>query len=415
MKVLFIVTAYPRHEGDVITPWMGETIDRLRKAGTVVEVLAPSYRGSRSSVIAGVMVHRFRYAPAMLETLTHDVPALDRIARNPLFAAALPAYLTGGTAAAARIARDGDFDVVHAFWPIPHGLFALAARRASRAAMVSTFFSSELNWTKPVRGVFGPILRRIVEGSDAVTVISSYTGERLRSYVPRARTVTIPFGAAAVKRTNQRSPTKAPRRPEDPFELLFVGRLVRRKGVEVLLRAVFLLADARLKLRIVGGGPEKGRLEADAARLGLADRVSFEGVIDSARIDELFADCDALVLPAIVTDTGETEGLGVVLIEAMGYGKLVITTSAGGIVDVVSDRDTGLMVQPGNSAALAGAIKNAMDHPAEMAEIALRGTAFAERAFGWDAIVAELSAVYESAIKTRRDADRPSGRMLGDR
>ena len=399
MKVLFIVTAYPRDEADIITPWMGETIERLQKSGTEVEVLAPAYRGSTSGVLRGVMVHRFRYGPAMLETLTHDVPALDRIAANPLTGLLLPSYIVAGSRAAARIARDGNFDVVHAFWPIPHGLFGLAARDASKAAMVSTFFSSELNWTGPARKIFGPLLRKIVRRSDTVTVISSYTGKRLREFVPMVDTVTIPFGAAAVNHVVSAS---VPRAASDPFELLFVGRLVRRKGVDVLLRAVDPLKnDARLTVRIVGGGPEKAALEQLASRLSLGERVKFEGVVPAEQIDLLFSRCDALVLPAIVTETGETEGLGVVLIEAMGYGKLVIATSAGGIVDIVSDGETGLSVPPGEPEALAGAIRNAMDRPMEMIEIAKRGSAFAERAFGWDAIVSDLSNVYRSAVEVR--------------
>ena len=405
MKVLFIVTAYPRHVGDIITPWMGETIERLQRAGVTVEVLAPSYRGSRTSMIGNVMVHRFRYGPAALETLTHDVPALDRIAKKPLFAAMLPAYVAAGSAAAARIAREGSFDVVHAFWPIPHGLFALAAKRVSRAAMVSTFFSSELNWSARGRAIFGPILRSNVNGSDAVTVISSYTGARLREYVPTVKPVTIPFGAAAVNHLSDTAGvTERVRGPEEPFELLFVGRLVRRKGVDVLLRAVAMLVDdGRLRLRIVGGGPEKAALEREMRRLGIEHRVTFEGVVDAMQVERLFADCDALVLPAIVTETGETEGLGVVLIEAMGYGKPVIATSAGGIVDIVSDGDTGLVVPPGDPAALAGAIRKAMNEPLEMRDLARRGTAFADRVFGWDAIVSGLGTVYESAIRARRD------------
>ncbi|MDO8502182.1 MAG: glycosyltransferase [Gemmatimonadaceae bacterium] len=407
MKVLFIVTAYPRHEGDVITPWMGETIDRLRMAGTEVEVLAPSYRGSRTGTIGGVKVHRFRYAPARLETLTHDVPALDRIAANPLFAALLPSYLAAGSAAAARIAREGEFDVVHAFWPIPHGLFAIAAKRASRAALVSTFFSSELNWTGPARGVFGPLLRSIVRASDAVTVISSHTAARLREHVPGAQSVTVPFGAAAVSRTDSSGSATVVRRRDDPFELLFVGRLVRRKGVDVLLRAVALIAsDARLHLRIVGGGPEKENLIAASEALGLGNRVTFEGVVDKKRVNELFETCDALVLPAIVTATGETEGLGVVLIEAMGYGKPVIAASAGGIVDIICDGDTGLLVPPGDAVSLAVAISKAMDDPAELAMIASRGAAYAGRAFGWNTIVSRLLSVYESAIAAKIAAKR---------
>ncbi len=403
MKVLFIVTAFPRHEGDVITPWMGETIERLIAGGTQVEVLAPSYRGSRSGIIQGVMVHRFRYAPAVLETLTHDMPAVERIRRSPGFLVLLPAYIAAGSQAAARIARDGKFDVVHAFWPIPHGLFGVAARRASKAALVSTFFSAELMWGGLTRRAVAPVLRQIVDASDAVTVISSYTEKRLREYVHDVSSITIPFGAAAVDRSlAEQGSAKAKRDSGDLFELLFVGRLVKRKGVDVLLRAARLLGgDRRLVIRIVGGGPEKEFLESESRRLGNGDNVRFEGVVSADAIQGFFTRCDALVLPAIVTESGDTEGLGVVLIEAMGYGKAVIASSAGGITDIVSDGDTGLLVPPGDADALAGAIRRAMDHPDELATIAVRGTEFAARAFGWNSIVSRLSAVYESAVAAR--------------
>lgn len=416
MKVLFVVTAYPRHEGDVITPWLVETIERLNDAGTQVEVFAPAYRGSQTSIIGGVKVHRFRYAPAAIETLTHDMPALERIRRSPAFLALVPSYVAAGSAAAARIARDGNFDVVHAFWPIPHGLFAIAAKRASRAALVSTFFSAELAWTGATRRILAPILRSVVEASDAVTVISSYTARRLREYVPGVQSVTIPFGAAAVDRpprenidVNGATPAgenpagrSRARKAADPFELLFVGRLVPRKGVDVLLRATALLAqDPRLRVRIVGGGPERQPLEYLSDQLGLGGKVVFEGVVSGEKIASQFEECDALVLPAIVTETGDTEGLGVVLIEAMGYGKPVIASAAGGIVDIVSDGDTGLLVPPGDPDALAAAIRRAMDHPDELARISRRGTAYATEAFGWDAIISRLSRVYESAVAVR--------------
>jgi glycosyltransferase involved in cell wall biosynthesis len=388
---------------------MGETIARLRKSGVDVEVLAPSYRGAKATSIQGVKVHRFRYAPAAIEALTHDAPALDTIAKNPLYAALVPFYLAAGTAAAGKIAREGNFDVVHAFWPIPHGVFAIAAKRQSKAALVSTFFSSELNWTGIAKKVFGPILKRIIDSSDAITVISSFTEQRLRNYSPSVKTTIIPFGAAAVSR--QQSADSKLRSKDDPFELLFVGRLVRRKGVDVLLRAAKILeGDSRLHLRIVGGGPEKENLEREARKLGLGDRVTFEGVVDNARIDALFAECDALVLPAIITETGETEGLGVVLIEAMGYGKPVIASAAGGIVDIVKDDETGILVPPGDADALAKAISRVMDQPEDLDRVARKGTRFAESAFGWDAIVSDLRKVYKTAIERRRATDAGASR-----
>jgi len=404
MKVLFIVTAYPRHEGDVITPWMGETIRRLIATGTAVEVLAPSYKGSRTSMIGGVKVHRFRYAPSQLETLTHDMPAMERIRRSPACAALLPGYVAAGIKAAAGVAAHGNFDIVHAFWPIPHGLFGIAARQSSSAALVSTFFSAELMWKGATRRAMAPVVRKVVNASDAVTVISSYTGERLRQYVPDAATITIPFGAAAANETQAGfGDSRQPRSAGDPFELLFVGRLVERKGVDILIQAAARLRDdPRLTVRVVGTGPEMSSLERAASSTGLGDRFVLEGMVSAEALAGHFARCDALVLPAVITAAGDTEGLGVVLLEAMGYGKPVIASAAGGIVDIVSDGDTGILVPPGDPDALAGAIRRAMDDPAEMRRLASRGTAHAAEAFGWNTIVTRLGAVYESAVAARR-------------
>jgi glycosyltransferase involved in cell wall biosynthesis len=93
----------------------------------------------------------------------------------------------------------------------------------------------------------------------------------------------------------------------------------------------------------------------------------------------------------------------------MGYGKPVIASAAGGIVDIVKADDTGLLVPPGDPASLADAITRAMDHPDELEQIARRGTAFAQHAFGWETIVAKLSTVYESAVARRRASKIETG------
>ena len=379
---------------------MGETIRRLVDADVNVEVLAPAYRGMNTHALDGVRVHRFRYAPAPLETLTHDEPALDRIAKNPAYLSLVPAYVAAGSVAAARLARRNKYDVVHAFWPVPHGLFAIAANRAGKTGMVSTFFSAELHWKGAARKVMTPIVRRIVRESEAVTVISSYTAQMLRSIAGETRSVVIPFGAAM---DPPESVQIRNRTAEDPFELIFVGRLVPRKGVPVLLDAVAILrSDPRLSVRIIGDGPERAALESRAAQLGLGERVRFEGLVSAERLRFALDACDALVLPAIVTEKGETEGLGVVLIEAMQHGKLVIATETGGIPDVVEDGATGILVRAGDAVTLSAAIRGAMNDPARAARLAAAGRAHATTEFSWDSIVDRLKEVYEDVRQSRQ-------------
>lgn len=404
MKVLYLVTAYPRDPADVITPWMVETIHRLGDRGVEVEVLAPSYRGLGTRLVDGVRVHRFRYAPRPWETLTHDQTAPDRIRQRPVFLGLVPPYVAAGSLAAARLARGGGFDVVHAFWPLPQGVLGLAAKRASGLPLVSTFFGVELTWMEKQFPFLAPMLRAIVRGSDAVTAISTYTAERLRRAVPGSDPVVIPFGAAV-----DAPAAPAPPRPRDgrPFELLFVGRLVERKGVPLLLNAVAGLPhEAPLVLHVVGDGPDRAALEDRARTLGLGGRVVFHGFVSAEEKTRRFAECDAFVLPAVVDAKGDTEGLGVVLLEAMTYGRPVIASAAGGIVDIVRDGRNGWLVPPGDAAALAGAVAECMADPERAARLGANGREDVAAHFGWEVITGRLAEVYGSVVRGRHGAGR---------
>lgn len=394
MKVLYIVTAYPRRTGDVITPWLVETIRRLRERGTEVEVLAPAYRGGASGRVDGVMVHRFRYAPAAWETLTHDQTAPDRVRERPIFLGLVPSYVAAGSLAAARLARRGGFDVVHAFWPLPHGLLGLAAKRAAGIPLVSTFFGVELSWMRSQLAPLRPVVRRIAAGSDAVTAISSHTAAEVRAVAPDVPTRIIPFGAAAP--AVDATPPRA-RAAGEPMRLLFVGRLVQRKGVRVLMDAM-ARSDVGDRLVVVGDGPLREGLEERAREVGIGERVEFTGPIPADELARRFAETDALVLPAVRDDKGDVEGLGVVLIEALAAGRPVIASRSGGIVDIVLDGETGLLVPPGDAAALAAAIGRYRDEPALAAELARRGAEHVRSEFSWDGIVTRLEALYREMV-----------------
>lgn len=390
MRILFLVTAYPRTSDDVITPWLVELIRRLGERGVEVEVLAPAYRGSGSQRLQGVRVHRFRYAPRRLETLTHDQTTPDRIRERPAYAALVPGYLVAGTRAAARLARTGRFDAVHAFWPLPHGLMGLWAKRATGVPVVCTFFGVELTWMESDLPLLRPLLRRIVRGSDGLTAISHYTAAALRRAVPGAEVTVIPFGAAVDPGP---VPPPAMGTPANGFEVLFVGRLVERKGVAVLLDAIARLPD-RIRLRVVGDGPLRTELEARAESLRLGGRAVFDGAVSQPVLECRFAQCDALALPAVTDSKGDTEGLGVVLIEAIAHGRPVIASDAGGIPDIVRDGESGLLVPAGDAAALAAAILRLADTPLLRARLVEGGRAHVEREFSWEAIGARLVALY---------------------
>lgn len=400
MKVLFIVTAYPRHSGEVITPWLTQTIRRLGDRGVAVEVLAPSYRGLRAQTVDGVRVHRFRYAPRAWETLTHDQTAPDRVREKPAYLGLVPSYVAAGSLAAVRLARSGGFDVLHAFWPIPHGLIGLAASRASGVPLVSTFFGVELSWLEGQMRLLRPIARRIIRGSDAITVISGHTGDAVRRLAGEVELRTIPFGATV----EVADPLPATSAPGDPYDVLFVGRLVERKGVRVLIDAIARVGRP-VRLTIVGDGPERATLEAAAEKSGLGDAIAFTGFVPTEDLKGYFAATDALVLPAVKDDKGDVEGLGVVLLEALAHGKPVIASDSGGIRDIVQHEETGLLVPPGDADALAAAIGRYIDDPDFARGLANAGREHVSNEFSWDSITARLVALYTSVARSSSQAN----------
>ncbi len=148
------------------------------------------------------------------------------------------------------------------------------------------------------------------------------------------------------------------RPPRDKVERLFcVGRLSPEKGHFVLLKALKLLAEKgyRLKLGLAGNGPSKGRLEALAKELGLADQIDFFGFLNEDAIIKELQQSDLFVLPSFV------EGVPVSAMEAMAIGVPVIATNVAGTSELVENGKTGLLVRPSDSEALAEAVIKMMN------------------------------------------------------
>ncbi len=145
-------------------------------------------------------------------------------------------------------------------------------------------------------------------------------------------------------------------------KLLFVGRLAGVKGVPVLLDALAAARKERpgMTLSLIGDGPERDEIEAEARALGLSDAVTFLGYKSQAEVAEALAAHDALVLPSFA------EGVPVVLMEAMASAIPVVATQVGGVGELVEDTVSGCIVPPGDPVALGHAINNVLADAKDM-------------------------------------------------
>lgn len=404
LRVVHIVTAYQRHEEDVITPWLSALVAAQRSRGIDASILAPSYRGLASQRIDGTPVERFRYAPRSWETMTHDETVPDRLRHSPRHAALLPFYLSGGLWAAARAGRHRP-DIVHVHWPVPHALFGAAARLASggRAALVCTFYSVEISWVERSARWLRPLLVWSARTADAVTAISSATAARVKSLVDRDVDV-IPFAASFSAPDREAPPALA---DSDRLRLLFVGRLVERKGVEYLVEALARVRRSRpADLTIVGDGEWKSTIRRAAQRAGVEPHVRFAGRVAQRDLGGYYEACDIFALPAVVDAKGDTEGLGVVLLEALGFERPVIGSDVGGIPDIIRPGETGWLVPPADAKKLADTILEIAGDPGGARAVARRGRAIVEKRFSLECITDELETVYQAGLSRRRSIRR---------
>ncbi len=335
-------------------------------------------------------VHRFRYFFKPWETLTHEEMAVDRLGRSPLYRLLSVLYLLAGSLAVWRLCRRHRYDIIHVHWPLPHALFGWLAKKACRAKLVTTFYGAEIRWAKHSPLAFmKKFIAWAAQISDRVIAISTYTRDELKSLVAVPIEVvpyTIGFSGRQQKRISER---------DEKRMILTVGRLVERKGIRYLIEAMgHLPGDLGAELVVVGAGPLRESLEEYCKNIGGKDRVRFVGRVSEKELTDLYQRADVYVQPAIFDSRGDTEMLGVVLLEAMYYRVPVVASAVGGITDVVEDEVTGLLVPPQDPWSIAQAIERILRDARLKGKLTTNAHRLLLHNFSWDNILEKIIKVY---------------------
>jgi len=180
--------------------------------------------------------------------------------------------------------------------------------------------------------------------------------------------------------------------PDRPVEILSVGRLVEKKGTDVLLEALALLPPGlHWRLVHVGGGPLKARLERRARALGLDGRVAWRGALQQGALLAEYRAADLFVLASRIARDGDRDGLPNVLAEAQSQGLACIATTVSGIPELIEHGRTGLLVAPESPAELAGALGELIADPARRRALGGAGRARVGAQFGLEENIARLA------------------------
>ena len=256
-----------------------------------------------------------------------------------------------------KLSRQKDILLFHMPFPLGDLAYLLSGYRGKTMA----WWHSDVVRQKKMMFFYKPIMNAFLRRVDRIIVATQGHIEGsayLQKYREKCRVV--PFGLeieSYKKDVAARSPLQE-QGGEGTVKFLFVGRLVYYKGVDVLLRAFGAVEHA--ELFIVGDGPLREELRAEAERMGRAEQVHFLSGISDAELKACYRDCDVFVLPSVAS----SEAFGLVQMEAMAFARPVINTWLKmGVPYVSLDGKTGITVPPGDEHALAQAMKTLAENP----------------------------------------------------
>ena len=373
-----------------------------------VVVLAPHCRGAarKEEFVNGdrtIGVRRYRYCFAALETLAYDGGMLSRVRQNPLRLLLLPIFLVAQFFAIIRLQREFRFDAMHAHWIIPQGVVAATLRTWSRS-LPPVLVTSHGGDLYALRGRILERLKRWVLGkADAVTVVSDAMREYCEQQgIAPSRIIVQSMG---VDLESKFTPGDGETVRDG---LIFVGRLVEKKGVAHLVEAMAILSERYpdLGLTVVGDGPLRESLETLAAKLGVQERVHFAGSVLNEDVPDLLRAATISVMPSVVASSGDQEGLGLVAVEALGCGCAVVAFDLPAVRDTIKHGETGLMAEPGNAADLADKIAALLDDENLRANLAETGRRHAMENFNWKAVGLNYASIITELIENARTVYR---------
>lgn len=389
MKIGVITSAYPEYKDDSHGIFVHRLMREIVKEGNEVYVLAPSTGEKTKYELEGVTVERFNYFyPKRFQRLAGRSGMIYNAQEGLFVKIQVLSFLIFNLIYS--LTRFKDMDIVHVQWPIPNGLGALFLKKIYKVPYINTIHGEEIHLSKRYHMLFA--LRWLVNNSSKTITNSTATKKFcLEAGMDGDKIDVIPFGVD----TKFFRPLKVPK-DENIFQVLSVGYLIERKGFEYLIRAIKEVKKGHnnIRLKIVGTGPLEDKLKNLINELGLKNEAEIIKNVSDEELLYLYNSSDLFVLPSIVDSQGNTEGLGVVLLEAMACGLPVIGSDVGGIPDIIEDGETGWLVREKSKIFLVETISKLIINKKLKNEIRINGFKRVNELYNWDNIAKKYTLIY---------------------
>lgn len=368
MKSLLICSStFPLGEGDRRTARFVYDLAAALTERFQVTALAPHHPGAAlAEKLGDVEVRRFKYfLPSRLERLADGTGIMANAKRSPLARIQPPFLLWWFRRAVRRLSRNYRFDAVNTHWIVPAGWAAGPVAADAGVPHILTvhaadvFFLKRVPWGRRLAArVIGTADKVFADSEFIIRETSRLIGRDVDAVATTAGVNTSSFAPA-------HTPAEAKARlgwPNVPT-VLFVGKMVEKKGLPYLVRAMAKVKSEVSAARLVaaGDGPELERAKALARELELGDAVAFVGPKSHDELKLMYNAADVLAVPSVVARDGETEGMPTVILEAFAAACPVVGSRVAGIPEFVRDGETGFLADAADSGDLAAKIVESLN------------------------------------------------------
>jgi len=371
--ILVITSTFPVSEIDPVPDFVQNQIVAIKKAYPDIEfsVLAPydahvrllPEQNARENEF--YKEYRFHYFwPFFLENLTRR-GILPTVRQNPLYYVLVPFLFVAEFFALLRCTLKIKPDILYAHWFTPQGINAGLVSMITQIPFVYTSHSSDVAILNKLPFI-GPFVARYFSNkARAITVVSRRSLEKVQMFFTalqwnaiKKKIVIIPMGV------NFEVGESIQKIEKERKNIVFIGRLVEKKGVQYLLSAFAVVEKMHpnVVLTIAGDGPWRKRLQNQAIDLGVPkEKIIFLGYVHGKEKSKFISDADVFVVPSIIADDGDAEGLPVTLLEGLAAGKICVATCESGADDIMENKVNGFLIPQKDTEALIAALHTTLD------------------------------------------------------
>ena len=408
MKVCLITHAYPRFPTDTTAPFVEMTAETLQKNGVDITVLTPDTpKFDRSVEDHTVTLKTYPYfSPRHLQHLGYSNTLVNDCKLKKSVYLLAPFMFLSGIFHLLWLHRKYRYDLIHAFWLLPNGFIGAIVSKLCRIPLIVALRGSDIFISKQ-NLVFRFMARWTLKNATNVTSVTPAFFPDLKDFgVPAGKMHLIPNGShprlfPAPSHSELVELRQHLSIPDNNLVIFALGRVLLKKGFDILIQALSLVIEKvpHVTLVIGGDGTDLNRLKKLAQELGVSHYIRFTGTINRDKVPDYFHLCDLFTLPAVFDPKGNVDGCPNVILEAMACGKPVVASGISGIPIIVKDGETGILVQEKNVKALTAALVTLLTDERKRDQYGVSGRNRILNELTWNKVIEQIKDVYENSVK----------------